>query len=972
MAFRELQNTFSLGELDPILYSRADFEGYFKSARKLRNVLVLPQGGIIRRFGMNYLFTVEDTDDMAVITDADEVNGLAYLFSASKTFLIVARPHDRTGTPAVAFEVWLNGALQQTVTTTDYTIAQIQDLYFLPAKDRVLILHKDVQPHQFKRVADNNWNLSAITFNYVPTFDYSIIDGTSYRGAGDTFTPSATTGAGITVTGSGAFFTQGHVGGLFFGNGGIFRITAVNAGGTIATGDTVEDFSSTAAIKGVNAVLLEKAWGDDTGGTPATASARGWPSRGAFFQNRLVLARAAELVNVMWFSNSGDFYNFDDSEALDTNAFAIGVGSDGNEVIEDVVSAKTIVAVGAIGLHSSSLFLENPVTPSNAFVNQQDEIGSGQLKAHHVDGQILYVHDNLQRINAGSFNLQSNSVDIYDVSIFSAHLIDTPIDTSVYRPADNNGTFYNVVNADGSLAVFQSLVEQTIQAWTLSTTRGKFKKIFSAKNDAWALVERQIGTNTTVAGDIDNVYTAPSKFQSFTDITAASQDAATDVAILTNDDDYILIGHQMPYTRLAMAFNTAANADLDLTFEYLNSVGVWTAFTPSADGTNGFTGNGTIVWDTDTLVDDWWALDIRDYLDNGAYFPPNTLNGPVDKYWIRIKRQAPGLIPTAFNADSTFLVFTDIAADLDSAASDVEMFTNDGDYLVLGNPSTFGTINVDLNTVASADIGATFEYLDSSGTWVTFAPTDNTTGFTGNGSITWTISNLADWAPGTVAGNSGLYWVRIRRTTAVVATPPIENTIYFNITTTPIEDTLQINCAKRLHIEELDFAEYMDSQEATTSDANALVTGLDHLVSQQVWVLVDGVPEGPYIVDTNGEITISTESSTDVKVGLQYYPEVTPNPLISRAFYQQNVYEPKHIQAVYVDFYQSLGVHVNGFEIPTLSLNNFASDQAPKPEDNFWEYTPMRGWNPRQEINITQELPLPMTLIGVGYKMEVS
>lgn len=833
MAFREIQSTFSLGELDPILLARADFEGYYKGARRLRNVLVIPQGGVVRRFGLNYIATVIDTDDNAPITDSDEVNGIVYDFSAAKSFLIIARPHDRTGTPAVAFDIYLNNTLQTTVTTTDYTIAQIKDLYFETAKDRVLIFHESVQPKQLKRTNDTTWALSSIDFAYVPTFDFSIIDGTSYRGGSDTFTPSATSGVGITLTGSSAFFTQGHVGGVFFGGGGILRITAVNAGGTIATGDTVEDFNSTAAIKGVNAVLTEAAWGDSSGGTPAGKD-RGWPSRAAFFQNRLCLAHSSSLTNVVWFSSSGDFFNFDDSEALDTSSFAIGVGSDGNEEIRDLVGAKALTVLGAIGIHSSSLFLENPITPSNAFLNQQDAIGSADLRAFHLDGQVFYVDDNLQRINTAAFDIASNSAVVSDASILSAHLIDTPVHTSTYKPSNNNGTFFMSVNDDGSMAIFQSLLNQSINAWTLSSTRGEFERIYSSKKNAWALCKRSLGTGSTTAGDIDNVYKGNVDFESYTDITAASQDGATDVDIFENESEYILLGHDSPFYRVAVAFNTAASDDIEPTFEYLNKYGTWSTFTPTSDGTSGFTSDGTIVWDLDTHTPNWAPLDIRKYLPQGSSLPVDTLVGHVEKFWVRIRRTAE------------------------------------------------------------------------------------------------------------------------------------------TVTTTPIEDTILINSAKRLYIEEFDFNEYTDSTQTTTSDSDNLVTGLDHLVAQQVYCLVDEIPEGPYYVDESGEITISEASSTDVRVGIDFTPSVIPMPLISRAFFAQNVYEPKHIKSVYVDYYNSLGVLVNGFEIPQLSLNNFVLDQTPIPATDFWEITPMRGWDVRAEIEISQELPLPMTIIGIGYRMEIS
>jgi hypothetical protein len=973
MAFREIQSKFSLGELDPILISRGDFEGYYNGARRLRNVITLPQGAVSRRWGLDYKYTVVDPNDSAIITDPDLVSGFVYDFNPAKRFLMVVTQHDLAGADNVAFSIYLDDVLQATVVSADYTSAQISGMYFLRGQDRVLVLHKDVAPHQLKRGADDmTWTFAAITFNYLPTYDFSLIDGTTYRGATDTFTPSATTGVGITVTAANAVFTAGHIGGLFFGNGGIFRITAVNAGGTIATGDTIEDFSSTAAIKGANAVLTEVAWGDAKAGPPAVV-ARGWPSKGEIFQNRLVLGGTPSLLNSISFSSSGDFYNFDDSEALDTNAFTLGIGSDGNDEIQDIVSSKGLVVIGSTSIYSSSMFLENPITPANAFVNEQDEKGAApSLLAHVLDNQIFYIDDNTNKMNAASFDLASNSLVVFDASILSAHLITDPVSTAVYKPADNNGTLLLVVNEDGTLAQFQSLINQSIQAWTLATTHGTFEKVFSSRENSWALVKRSLGTAGTVTGEIDNVYIGNTTFEGFTDITAASQSAGTNVDLLSLEDEYLLLGHDAPYFRVDLTFSTPANTDLELVWEYLDKFGDWQTFTVT-DATTGFSGDGEISWVLDDDVPNWMPLDISKYLPTGASLPPDTIVGATEKFWVRARRGAPGAIDYGFNVDSAFASFTFITASLDDSTSNVEIFSDDNDYLVLGHRTEFNILNVVLSVNASADITATYEYLDYNGNWQTFVTaTDTTTGFTGNGAITWDETAFVDWTKQTVNEIDNLFWIRIRRTAVGLVTAPTESTILLDITTTAIEQTIFINSAKRLYIEKMDYDDYTDSTETASSDANGLITGLTHLAAQQVYARVNSVPEGPFFVSDAGEITVSEASVTGITIGLNYMPDITPMPLVSRAFFSQNVYQPKHIKGVYVDYFESLGVTVNGFEIPDLSLNNFTLDQTPMPLTDFWEYTPMRGWDPRQEINITQTLPLPMTIIGIGYRMEIS
>lgn len=827
MAVRQIQSTFTLGELDPKLVARTDFEGYYKGAKKLRNVLVIPQGGLKRRFGLTYVATVVDTGDAnEPITTDSEVNGCVFDFSPSKPFLIIARPNDRTGVPGVGFDIYLNDVLQTTVTTTLYTIAQIPDLYFVRAQDRVIILHESVQPTQLVRGAnDATWTLTSITFSYYPVYDFSIPDGVTYRGAADTFTPAATSGVGINLTGSSAFFTAGHVGGLFIGGGGIFRITAVNAGGTIATGDTINDFTGTAAIKGVNAVLLSAAWGDYSAGTPAGKN-RGWPSKGCFFQNRLILANSSSLPNLLWASNSGDYYNFDDSEGLDLDGFSLGLGSDGNEEIQDIVGSKGLVALGLNGIYSTSLFIDQPITPGNAFLNEQAKDGSANRRAQVIDNQIFFVDENLQQIKAAQYDISTSSFSLLDATLLSPQIIDNPVSTASYRPNSNDGSFYLATNEDGTLGSFQSLISQNVQAWTLLSTCGDFEKVFSSRDAAFILTRRSLNTGATITGFAQNYYTCNEDFEGFTDVTASCIDAATDATLFSTEGDYLLIGHECPFDRIAVALNTAASATITPVFEYLDSTGDWVTFAPT-DGTTGFTLAGNITWSLDTDTPDWFPNILTDVL------PLDSVTGYERKFWMRIQRTA-----------------------------------------------------VTVNTL-------------------------------------------------------------------------------------PIEDTIKINVLNRLHIEKIDFSQYMDAAESTTSDANGLVTGLDHLKGQQVYALVNKIPEGPFFVDSSGEITVS-EQSSNVKVGINYIPELIPMPLVAQFAFMQSVYQPKHLKSIYIDYYESLGILVNGFEIPSLALNQLILDEEPRPVTDFYEIAPMRGWDPRKDNVISQELPLPMTILGIGYRLEVS
>jgi hypothetical protein len=290
------------------------------------------------------------------------------------------------------------------------------------------------------------------------------------------------------------------------------------------------------------------------------------------------------------------------------------------------------------------------------------------------------------------------------------------------------------------------------------------------------------------------------------------------------------------------------------------------------------------------------------------------------------------------------------------------MFTSQYDYVVFGNDVPFTGLQFAFNTVSSHNLAPTFEYLDGNGNWNVFTPTDGTTGFTVAGNITWTFTDVLDWAPNTVNGVESRFWIRIRRTTETV-------------TTIPIEDRLIMNTGIRLFLEKLNFDKYMDSTVTTSSNSVGAVTGLTNLKGQQVYAIAYGATYGPFFVDSTGATNIGKEFAV-VDIGIQYKPKLVPMPLNTPTKEGDQTYSEKYVRSMYVDYVDSLYLQA-GYEgslkdIAIIPLGNYTLGQPVQPVTDFEKVEPLNDWNPRQEFLVTQSLPGPMTIIGVGYELEVS
>ena len=109
----------------------------------------------------------------------------------------------------------------------------------------------------------------------------------------------------------------------------------------------------------------------------------------------------------------------------------------------------------------------------------------------------------------------------------------------------------------------------------------------------------------------------------------------------------------------------------------------------------------------------------------------------------------------------------DTTAFLDSSASNLDLYDNDNDYILIGSDNTFEVIEATLTAGSSKNIAATYEYSTGNGTWSTLAlSSEGTLGFQQTGQIAF--SAPVGWAKGNeaeaAADITSAYYIRITRT----------------------------------------------------------------------------------------------------------------------------------------------------------------------------------------------------------------
>lgn len=821
MPMKSIHNSFTKGQLAPTLNARVDSDIYTKGARELTNMFSLWTGAASIAPGLYYNDVVVDRENSnAPVTTNSYVKGFDFLYDANDDviYTIVLRQSNSTSS---ALDIYYQGTLQATVTTPSYAVADIAKVNFVPSHDRVLFLHEDYAPMQLIRTsAHAGWTFSTYAFNVLPSFDFTTIGlATNYRAI--TFTLGSTAvGTGVALTASAAVFDGGHVGGWLIGKGGVAKITAV-ATTTTATVDIVQAFTST-SVPGANASLREVMWGDSTGAT-VPGNDRGYPARGVFFLNRFIIGRTPILKNIASFSTAAVYDDFDEfGDPVDAStAFTIALNGKGEQSIQSIVADDSLIFLTSGKMFASSPLVETPLTASNAYFPPQTKSPSSEVEAVSLDNQILFVGHNTTDVNRAIYSTDVAKYIGSPASILSSNLLTGVNSNATWEPETVETKLYLATQADGTMLMYSTLLEQDISAWSKRTTRGDFIQVMGEGLQANALVKRQINLGSST-------------------------------------------------------FETS-----------------------------------------------------MDY---------------------------------AYLSDSTFSSCYDVQAILAAGTTTVTVFENENDYIVLGNDIPFTAIDITLNTGANTDCGLTFEYLDLNGFWVTFSPTDNTSGMTASGSVTWAFTDVGNWQPGELCGTRDKYWIRIRRTTET-------------LTTDPIMEQIQVNTGFRIFLESMSFTPYTDSTVITSSNSSGAVTGLTNLAGQQVYARANGATFGPYFVDENGETNIVNEYSS-VEIGVQYKPRLIPMPIYAPTQQGFNTYSEKYVQDLYIDYVESLylqaGIGDQMTDIPNMQLGDYTLGQSVPPQTGFYPINPRGGWEPRQEILITQSQPGPMTIIGIGYNVEVT
>lgn len=495
------QTSMSRGELDPQTAGRIDLKAYYSGLATATNVLTIPQGGVKKRPGLEFLHKAEGDGRLESFSFNTEQN-YALAFSNGK------------------MQVFKDGVLQANINgtgnsylVTPWTLSEIADFDYIQSADTIIITHEDVAPRSITRTSDTTWIIATIALTNVPQFDFN--DGSSpsavdevqqitfvSSNTGDRFklalngvltdeivlnnASTSTTENAITDALQALPNTAGSGISTAFSSGTTYEITYSGASANdwdLITGTPTHVISTSFAVSST-VVSNGTSRAEDT-----WSSGRGWPRTCTFHEGRLWFGGSKSRPATIWGSNIADFFNFNKGKARDDEGITVTLDTDQVNSVNGIFSNRSLQIFTSGG---EFYVPESPVTPSNVAVRPQSNLGAKRIRPVSIDGVTLFVQRTGKAINQFVFINEFQANESRSISVLSPHLIKNPIKMSVSIGTESSDANYvYIVNDDGTVTVFNTLLNEDITAFTAWIT-GYISSLAVVDDQVYMLVKRTI------------------------------------------------------------------------------------------------------------------------------------------------------------------------------------------------------------------------------------------------------------------------------------------------------------------------------------------------------------------------------------------------------------------------------------------------------------------------------------------------
>ena len=227
-----------------------------------------------------------------------------------------------------------------------------------------------------------------------------------------------------------------------------------------------------------------------TGLEPIWSATRGWLRTCTFHQGRLCFGGSKSKPTSVWMSVVNDFFNFDTGgvDVQPDDAIFDVLDTDQFNAINNIVSSRTLQVLTAGGEFTNSADI---LTPSSSTWVRDTGYGASRLKPVVLDGATYFMDRFRKTVRGFIYDFNEGGYTTPPISILAEHIINDVQDIDIVRGSSISvSNLLYLVNADGTVAVFNTMRKENIAGWTKWTTNGKFKKVTVTTDTVTFIVER--------------------------------------------------------------------------------------------------------------------------------------------------------------------------------------------------------------------------------------------------------------------------------------------------------------------------------------------------------------------------------------------------------------------------------------------------------------------------------------------------
>lgn len=529
---KQLKTNFVAGEIDPLMIARPDIKHYHNGARKMRNVVAIPQGGFRTRPGSRYLHQVA----------AGKVRMAAFQYTSDEAYLFVF-----THNLLTIFYDDVPVATLVTPYSNNHLTSQFRDngelisagINWTQSLDQFIVYHESVKPHIIKRGGSHSsWTIEAASFDNMPRVDF-----------GGTYTNGVDEVQGLTMSPDrdGAKWREGETFVLILedeetepieipaidGTGGVTLATRMqtalrNLPNVFGDNITVVADNPSGGVRGAEFTVTfggrdgNKPWGamnyrvisstevpyisvtvktrGERPGEDALSDARGWPRCGTFFQGRHWMAGSKSLPNTVWATRAATDWDLNDKRSTDDYGFMYSADTDDVPVFLNIYPGRHLQLFSTVGEFYVPVSDREGVTPKNMVLRRTSSRGSkAGLRVVEVDGATAFVQAGGKALREFIFADTEQAYQSNSISLLSSHLMRDPVSLSMRRATSTDSSdLMFMPNADGTMSVFCTLRTQEVNAMALWETHGLYRDACVVYDDVYIAVERVIDGQTVL------------------------------------------------------------------------------------------------------------------------------------------------------------------------------------------------------------------------------------------------------------------------------------------------------------------------------------------------------------------------------------------------------------------------------------------------------------------------------------------